>query len=405
MRILKTTQGKLILVALVLLVIVLGLLIWANRANLSSSAATVNPTPTPWSSGGFNLVKLPAAKDISAVWNTSPWVSSGQHYTLVDDIPSNDISQTNTDYIWANGTGSNSEIMGFMSQYGIGKLTSVNVRLMTKCLTTSTTGTPSTKPSSSSPSPSSNCGLTISPNIKGEQRAINMTPTAKWFTGSWSYAPPTGVTWDQNVLNNITVKLTSTGTGFTAVGSLWIEITYSKTNFKPDTIATRAILADAVARTFNKNLSCKFAPYKDVPVTYWACDKINALKNANIMIGYGDGTFKPEDQATRAMLAVVIARAMNLSYDSASPSFKDVPRTYWAYKEIEGMNRAGFMKGYGDGTFKPDDKASRATVAVVISRATNNSYSPAVPTFLDVPTNYWAFKEIEGVNRYNIMRP
>src|SRR3990167_7703399 len=80
-----------------------------------------------------------------------------------------------------------------------------------------------------------------------------------------------------------------------------------------------------------------------------------------------------------------------------APTFSDVPTTYWAYTQIEAVNSAGYMMGYGRPTFKPDDPASRSTLAAVIGRAYNKKANPATPTFSDVPTTHIFYQEIEGL--------
>jgi hypothetical protein len=49
--------------------------------------------------------------------------------------------------------------------------------------------------------------------------------------------------------------------------------------------------------------------------------------------------------------------------------FMDVPETHWAAKAIDELSEKGIIKGYEDGTFRPDEPISRAEVAVMISRA------------------------------------
>jgi len=185
----------------------------------------------------------------------------------------------------------------------------------------------------------------------------------------------------------------------------------STTTFQPDLKADRAtvITFAAIAKAGGKDkvpepTDSSVKPFTDVDSSNWAYKYIVYAKDQGIATGYPDGTFRPTEAATRATVAVAVARAHGDSYDNASPSFMDVPRDYWAYKEIEGLNKIGGMTGYPP-TFKPTLVADRATVAVVISRATNNIFDNPTPSFKDqgYDSNFWAYKEIEGVNKAGIM--
>lgn len=151
--------------------------------------------------------------------------------------------------------------------------------------------------------------------------------------------------------------------------------------------------------------------FKDVTVNYWAYNQIRAVYDKGWMSGYPDGTFRPEDGATRAMVATVYSRATGKSFDNPTPSFKDIPKTYWAYKEIEGMKQAGYMIGYSDGTFRPDQVISRAEMAKVAAL----SYGKPVPkpsttptgskaTYVDVPFTHPFWAEIQATYAWNLIQ-
>ena len=69
-------------------------------------------------------------------------------------------------------------------------------------------------------------------------------------------------------------------------------------------------------------------------------------------------------------IAKGILKTLNIEYkgEKDMAKFKDVPETHWAYKAIEEMAELGLIKGYEDGTFKPDEPITRAEVATIISR-------------------------------------
>jgi len=182
----------------------------------------------------------------------------------------------------------------------------------------------------------------------------------------------------------------------------------STTTFQPELKADRAtaVTFAAIAKAGGKanvpEVTTNVKPFTDVDSSNWAYKYIVYAKDQGITTGYPDGTFRPAEPADRATVAVALARAHGDSYDNPNPSFMDVKRDYWAYKEIEGLNKIGGMTGYPP-TFKPTLVADRATLAVVMGRATNNILDNTTQTFPDVGKDFWAYKEIEGVNKAGIM--
>lgn len=88
-------------------------------------------------------------------------------------------------------------------------------------------------------------------------------------------------------------------------------------------------------------------------------------------------------------------------------TFTDVPPDHWAYNFIEAAYRAGIIKGYWDGSFKPDEVVQRDDLAVFISRAVAGGdekvpAGPKTPSYPDVSTSHWAYKYIEYVKTLGI---
>jgi uncharacterized repeat protein (TIGR02543 family) len=82
-------------------------------------------------------------------------------------------------------------------------------------------------------------------------------------------------------------------------------------------------------------------------------------------------------------------------------SYSDVDRTHWASEAIVATKQFGFMDGFEDGTFKPNDNLTRAQAVVVLNRLFKRGpiEGDLTPTFTDVPKNHWAFREIEAAVR------
>ena len=113
--------------------------------------------------------------------------------------------------------------------------------------------------------------------------------------------------------------------------------------------------------------------------------------------GYPDGTFGPQRNVTRGEIAAIIARLLHLeSLVTGTQFYSDVPGSHWTFKYVEAVNKADIMKGFPDDTFRPDQPATRADVAVAMLRA--REIDPVVflpaPPFPDI-SEHWAIKEIE----------
>ncbi|MCY7367457.1 MAG: S-layer homology domain-containing protein, partial [Chamaesiphon sp.] len=98
----------------------------------------------------------------------------------------------------------------------------------------------------------------------------------------------------------------------------------------------------------------------------WAEPFIRALVEKDIIKGYPDGTFKPDQPVTRAEFAALLNKAFNLPEIRAARNFKDVPKNYWAAEVIQKAYRGGFLSGYPNGTFAPKQNIIRIQSLVSI---------------------------------------
>jgi photosystem II stability/assembly factor-like uncharacterized protein len=111
----------------------------------------------------------------------------------------------------------------------------------------------------------------------------------------------------------------------------------------------------------------------------------------------------PEGSVTRAQMAIFLERGIKGSDyvppDGTGTAFGDVPISYWAVKWIEQLFADGITAGCGDGNFCPENDVTRAQIAIFLLRAEHgSSYVPPLVTetrFTDVPSNYWAASWIE----------
>jgi hypothetical protein len=113
----------------------------------------------------------------------------------------------------------------------------------------------------------------------------------------------------------------------------------------------------------------------------WAEPFISALIAKGILQGYPDGTFKPSQLVTRAEFAAILAKAFNLQPTRPGKIFADIPQTYWAAKVIEKADRSGFLSGYDDRTFAPNQPILR--IESLVSVINGNKLEPVGKLALD----------------------
>ncbi len=137
--------------------------------------------------------------------------------------------------------------------------------------------------------------------------------------------------------------------------------------------------------------------FSDVPEDYWARDPIVYLATLNIMTGYPDNTFKPEQALTRGELAALLIKAKG--FDLTRPTkalFPDLPADHWASPYIDMALKKKYVSGYPDGQFKPWKEVTKAEAIIVIDRFAGLSEPLVVETnpFPDVKKNHWASRAI-----------
>lgn len=104
----------------------------------------------------------------------------------------------------------------------------------------------------------------------------------------------------------------------------------------------------------------------DVPETYWAYPYIKNLYDNGLLPDFPEGQFRPDQELTRAEFAALLESSL-IENGSANPAnFVDVPETYWAKSAIDQVVASGFMSGYPEGNFRPDQFVPRYEVLVTL---------------------------------------
>lgn len=189
---------------------------------------------------------------------------------------------------------------------------------------------------------------------------------------------------------------------------------YKDATFRPNNNMTREEVAVMFSRLmvrrpikghiYNHN-------FKDLSNTRWSATAISYMNELGLIKGYPDGTFKPEKSITRAEFAAMATRFANL-FGGGLQGFVDVPYTHWANDVIAKAASAGWVSGYPDGTFKPENKITRAEVVSITNRMLTRradkdfitKHRSAILWFTDTPT-HWAFYDIvEACNGHDYTR-
>lgn len=106
--------------------------------------------------------------------------------------------------------------------------------------------------------------------------------------------------------------------------------------------------------------------FKDIPVDYWAAKAIAVMTNQQLISGYNDNTFRPEKPISREEVASLFSNL--ISEESSvmlSSSFKDITSDRWSANAIERVAQLNIISGYGDNTYRPEQFMSRQEFAVV----------------------------------------
>ncbi len=184
---------------------------------------------------------------------------------------------------------------------------------------------------------------------------------------------------------------------------------YPDSTFGPDRNMTRAEVAQMFyALLLDKDVTIT-ASFSDVPADAWYAKAVNTLASLGMLGGYPDGTFRPDAPITRAEFAAI---ALAFAYDpvNASCSYTDVNTAAWYYIYVAQATTYGWIGGYPDGTFRPNNSITRAEVCVIVNnmlgREADQDYidrsSAALADFVDLSGSHWAYYTImEATNTHD----
>lgn len=173
---------------------------------------------------------------------------------------------------------------------------------------------------------------------------------------------------------------------------------YPDNTFKPEKQMTRAEVTAIFARllTDEDNIKKDECIFKDVDSEAWYSDYIAFMTKNNLINGYPDGTFRPEEPITRAEFAALVSRFEIMDIES-DIDFTDIDKSDWSYQYIKSVTNKGWVNGYPDGKFRPADNITRAEVTKITDKMItkeDKNLKENKNDFSDVQNNYWAYDSI-----------
>lgn len=183
---------------------------------------------------------------------------------------------------------------------------------------------------------------------------------------------------------------------------------YPDGSFGPDRSMTRA----EVAAMFSNLLLDKNVPittsFSDVAEDAWYAESVNMLASLDMIAGYEDGTFRPDAPITRAEFTAIAMRFADAAPEGEN-IFSDVHAGDWFYDVVVGSIQYGWIGGYEDGTFRPQNTITRAEVTAITNRMLGRvadeafiDVADALRSFGDLSDAHWAYYSImEATNAHD----
>ncbi|MBI5148943.1 VCBS repeat-containing protein [Candidatus Pacearchaeota archaeon] len=161
--------------------------------------------------------------------------------------------------------------------------------------------------------------------------------------------------------------------------------------------------------------------FDDILTNYWSYHEIEAIYRAGITKGCvannKEFIYCPSSQVRRDEMAAFLQRALGLPTTPSPftiPYFGDVPRDYWAFKEIQAICKAGITKGCvsddpstrwkNEAKYCPENNVRRDEMAAFLQRAKGLPLYAGSQIFNDIPLDYWSFGEIGAIYQEGITK-
>ena len=188
-------------------------------------------------------------------------------------------------------------------------------------------------------------------------------------------------------------------------------IGYSDGTVRPNGKITRAEVATIFFRLLDDDTRAKYwsskNDFSDVSADKWYNNAVSTLSNMGVIGGYADGTFRPDAPISRAEFAKIAVSFTQNNGSAVYNYFTDVKPTDWFAPYVTAAKDAGLIEGYSDGSFKPESKITRAEACAIVNRTLGRKPSKAHMKISDridwpdVQTTDWFYEAImEATNSH-----
>ena len=152
--------------------------------------------------------------------------------------------------------------------------------------------------------------------------------------------------------------------------------------------------------------------FDDVPADAWYAKPVNTLASLDIISGVGDNKFEPERSITRAEFTAM-AMKFAVGGEEGENIFSDVDEDDWFYKAVVDSIQYGWIHGYGDGTFRPNNPITRAEVTAIVNnmlgRAADEDFvdehAEELTQFSDIEKHWAYYHIVEATNDHDYTKP
>lgn len=150
---------------------------------------------------------------------------------------------------------------------------------------------------------------------------------------------------------------------------------YPDGSFQPDAPITRAEFVSLANKVFHLDTASNVS-FSDVSSTHWAYKAIQTAVSNGYAAGDENNAFYPDRQLTRAEAASMIAGLTHIAASDTALHYSDNSQIpLWAENAVAAVSQAGIMKGFPDGTFRPQSSITRAEAVTALSEAVKNTAS------------------------------
>ena len=152
--------------------------------------------------------------------------------------------------------------------------------------------------------------------------------------------------------------------------------------------------------------------FDDVPANAWYTKAVNTLASLDIISGVGDNKFEPERSITRAEFTAM-AMKFAVGGEEGENIFSDVDEDDWFYDAVVNSIQYGWIHGYGDGTFRPNNPITRAEVTAIVNnmlgRAADEDFvdehTEELTPFSDIEKHWAYYHIVEATNDHDYTKP